>query len=263
MKTRHADMSLGSDYQSRGQCLAPFVELYRKKVTILRLDVVPFAICHTIAHAHAWSALSRASQNELIFSMIGIPTLLILQLLTFLGTRWSVSWKCFVAYDRCLSWETAEWALVIPRHNGGRSGLVPLHHDLSKGSDAWFTFQKQTFVRDAAAMVGWSILTSPFEGMPLHKYFENCRRGIETSNELASARAKWGANEFQIPDPSFLELFEEYLNRVSKRSERSLYERNLRAGIILHLFLSSKLPAACCGPWTSTGYIAHSLCSCY
>lgn len=256
-------MSLSVDDQSRDRRLAPSVQLYRKKVTLLRYDVVPFAICHTVAHAHAWSALSRASQHELIISMIAIPTLLILQLLTFLGTRWSVTWKCFVAYDRCLSWETAQWVLVIPQHNGGRSGLVPLHHDLSKGSDAWFTFQKQTFVRDAAAMVGWTILTSPFERMPLRKYSEKCRQGIETSHELALARAKWGANEFQIPDPSFFELFEEHSTRVFKIPNDSFTKNCLLAGIILHLFSYSKWRAACCGPWTSTGYIVHSLCSCY
>lgn len=230
---------------------SPVVELYRKKRVWWRLDILPFAACHTVAHVYAWRALARGWRQELIVSMIAIPMLLTLQLLTFLGTRWSVRWKCTVAYDRCSSWKQAKWALVIPPKNGGRSGLVTLHHDATKGSEVWFAFQKQTYV---ATSKGWEALTSPFARMPLRDYATQCRSGIQTIEELEAARAKWGANEFIIPDPTFLELFEEceYHVRLNSRDRVRL------AGTTWRRSSSSKSPAASSGPSTNIGSTAPS-----
>lgn len=166
---------------------------------------MPFLVCHTAVHLFAWRALNSGNRDDFVLCLIGIPLLLVLQLLTFLGTRWSVQWKCAVSFSRT-SEDDGEWALVEPEKNGGRPGLVKLERDEVKG--LYFSFQKRTYVREKGE---WVALSSPHAGMTVREYAKALSGGSGLSDaELVRARAKWGENEFKIPDPTFFELFEEH-----------------------------------------------------
>lgn len=174
------------------------VELYRLKKPWMRWDIGPMFVGHAVLHTQAWLALQREGP-ELRWLMVAMPCLVVAHLLTFLGTRWSVRWKCMVAYERVGSWEKAEWALATPPKNGGKRALC-------RTQGTQFSFQKRNFVLDAASSCGWSALGSPYCGMTVGEYAQQWRQ----EQDVDEQRRLFGPNEFEIPDPTFAELFEEH-----------------------------------------------------
>ena len=76
--------------------------------------------------------------------------------------------------------------------------------------EVWFQFQRTTFRVDSGGGVPRrdvvTLLDSPVNEL-LGTYAQWCGHSRAT---LALARAKWGINEFDIPMPKFMDLFQEH-----------------------------------------------------
>ena len=173
------------------------VKLYVKRRPLLRLDVCPFAVAYGALHGAAWAAPSPP-----VAALVAIPVVLTLHLFVFLSTRWSVACKCLVAYRRVSDVNAATHALATPVDAKFRE-LVALARDAARGG-AHFSFQRRVFVADGGA---WAPLAPTTDG-PLAGYCG--ARGLETEAAAEAARRRWGPNAFDIPDPTFGELFEEH-----------------------------------------------------
>ena len=173
------------------------VRLYVKRRPLLRLDVCPFAVAYGALHGAAWAAPSPP-----VAALVAIPVVLTLHLFVFLSTRWSVACRCLVAYRRVGDAGTATPALATPADAKFRE-LVALARDAARGG-AHFSFQRRVFVADGGT---WAPLAPTTDG-PLAGYCG--ARGLETEAAAEAARRRWGPNAFDIPDPTFGELFEEH-----------------------------------------------------
>ncbi|KAH8062207.1 calcium-transporting ATPase [Aureococcus anophagefferens] len=173
------------------------VRLYVKRRPLLRLDVGPFAVAYGALHGAAWAAPSPP-----VAALVAIPVVLTLHLFVFLSTRWSVACRCLVAYRRVDGADAATHALATPADAKFRE-LVALARDAARGG-AHFSFQRRVFVADGGA---WAPL-APITDGPLAGYCG--ARGLETEAAAEAARRRWGPNAFDIPDPTFGELFEEH-----------------------------------------------------
>lgn len=135
---------------------------------------------------------------------LGLPLAAAAAALLQLATVWSVPWK---ARSRFLARPlgTATHARVIPAASAhaGRQELVPLER--GPGGALRFHYQKfkYTFDRDEGV---FRLLEFPLDG-PLSAYVSS--RGVTPDRE-AALRDEYGMNAFDIPLPTFGELFKEH-----------------------------------------------------
>ena len=192
------------------------VELYVRRAALLRLDVGPFVVAYALLHGVAWSSVLGESGSPPAYALVGIPAVLVLHLFVFLSTRWSVRCKCQVAYARVGGGgsdrsdgsdgsEAATHALATPRGGEKFRALVAVERDACRGG-AHFSFQRRVFVRSGSR--GEWTPQVPETERAVSDWFAS--RGAGGEEACAEALQRWGPNAFDIPDPTFGELFEEH-----------------------------------------------------
>lgn len=181
-------------------------ELLRRVPPWRRLDVYPFALVYAALHYSAWSAQlsddrSAASERETRTCLILLPCVLLVHFLTFLSSQWSVRCQCLLGYERAKHVAMARVVLATPTTTGGgAAALVPLLRSAVLGAAC--TFQQKVFT--CSEHGEFAPLDFP-TALPLCEYQR--ARGLA---DTTAARQKWGSNEFELPDPSFGELFKEH-----------------------------------------------------
>ncbi|CAM9782569.1 unnamed protein product, partial [Choristocarpus tenellus] len=221
---------------------------YTPRTMLWRLDVVPFALLYALVYTQAssWTGdgvaiWSRVWGREKLALLLALPMVILAQLLVFLFTRWSVRFKCFVAYRRVTSVDHATVVRVVPAPHCGSEELVQLQRrtpdaerselerlkmgrESTSGAieaagqrfalpEVWFIFQQTKFVHgDMEAMggggeKGFRRLDYPVQGS-FRAYLAS--EGTKNIGALARARERWGENILDIPMPAFSELFVEH-----------------------------------------------------
>eukprot|EP00835_Amoeboradix_gromovi_P000670 NODE_25_length_35605_cov_0.353461.p2 type:complete len:1113 gc:universal NODE_25_length_35605_cov_0.353461:7206-10544(+) len=110
-----------------------------------------------------------------------------------LGTTWSVSFKKAFWFKKD---KNGSYCFIEPHLHRGKSGIVTVHSNLLE-------FQKMKFYFDNDKLVR-IVPQQSFTAAELSK-----QRGI--LSDPAPFLVKYGENHFQIPVPSFMELFKEHL----------------------------------------------------
>ncbi|KAH7929975.1 hypothetical protein BV22DRAFT_1191634 [Leucogyrophana mollusca] len=129
--------------------------------------------------------------------------------LSYLVTRWSAGAKAWITTRKARSIEEADCIRLVPHLHRGQGEIVPLIKRVpSEAMSYTFNYQRDTFVVASTSPSVFTRLPYPSTQRPPLSSFlaPNGLRGKQTPALLSL----YGKNEFNIPIPSFSELFGEH-----------------------------------------------------
>ncbi len=151
-----------------------------------------------------------------------------IQALTWLATKWNVNIEALFTSSRAKSVDNAQLIKVLPVTNAGSAEICKLIRDklgapkyysgnlaescLQSGGnqEISFLFQKRRFLYNpetkSFAPLSYALDAEP---KPLIESFQQTR-GLRTQVEIQRLRQYYGNNTFDIPVPTFMELFKEH-----------------------------------------------------
>jgi len=202
--------------------LVDHVTLLKARPWFARLDVVPFATAYVVLFAALPMLDAQEHPQAFAATLTLLPAVLMLHLLLFLLSQSSVRLKSVVGNVAVADVASADLCMVHAAANVGKDRVVALHKAARRSTATvcvvvagtayqvpavTFEFQKvpyrydadkNTFVRLEYPNV--AALADMLESAG-HRSQEDVRWGLQ----------KWGLNEFDIPIPSFLDLYLEHL----------------------------------------------------
>ena len=105
--------------------------------------------------------------------------------------------------------DEADCIRVVPQLHKGQGDIVRLDKKDPSRTDSWtFTYQRDTYSITSISPVTFGRLSYPSTGKPPVETFLKSRGLL--SAEISSLENLYGNNEFNIPIPSFTELFSEH-----------------------------------------------------
>ena len=135
-------------------------------------------------------------------------TIITLQSLLWLMTQWNVDLKALFTSTKAGSVQTAQLIKVIPITNAGSPDVCKIQRDATGLTS--FLFQKRRFIyNEKKNSFGPLTYALDAEPKPFVGDFQKTR-GITSVKELESLRQHYGDNQFDIPVPTFVELFKEH-----------------------------------------------------
>ncbi|EJT96565.1 hypothetical protein DACRYDRAFT_25648 [Dacryopinax primogenitus] len=126
-------------------------------------------------------------------------------LLSFLTTQWSTGIKARLTCMNASSLDDADCIRIIPAEHRGKGMIIPLKKKPTTPATYTFVYQSDTFIYTAGKP--FTQLPYPSDSCPLLSSF---RASGLTSPSLPPLRESYGPNTFDIPIPSFRELFAEH-----------------------------------------------------
>ncbi|KAI9204679.1 uncharacterized protein BJ171DRAFT_505077, partial [Polychytrium aggregatum] len=148
------------------------------------------------------------------FTLLSFLLCLALHALAFLICQWSVELKAFLTCTRESDPFKAKVISVIPTVHNGQSAMCPIESAVIKTAEGskrelFFFFQKQKFMYDEQKQ---QFCKLDYPDSASHTFEEYRRKtGVISDDDLNALAAKYGQNKFDIPIPSFQELFKEHL----------------------------------------------------
>lgn len=138
-------------------------------------------------------------------------SIITVQSLLWLMTKWSVDFAALFKATRAKTVDRAELIKVIPVENAGSAEICQLLQDDKGGKKTIsFLFQKRRFLyypeTQTFAPLSYVLDAEP---KPAIKTFLQTR-GLTTKTEIERVQHHYGDNKFDIPVPTFLELFQEH-----------------------------------------------------
>ncbi|KAG9309968.1 hypothetical protein JVU11DRAFT_10001 [Chiua virens] len=129
--------------------------------------------------------------------------------LSFLITRWSAGAKAWITTRATSSVEEADCIRLIPHQHRGQGEIVPLVKRVpSQPMSYTFNYQRDTYVAVKTSPITFTRLPYPCTSHPPLLDFL-APPGLATK-EIDPLKSLYGKNEFNIPIPSFAELFAEH-----------------------------------------------------
>lgn len=180
--------------------------------TAFHLYVWPFAIIWPVFFSFY---LPEESYNKYIngqeWTFVFAGTIFTAQSLVWLMTFWNVNLKALFTATRAKNVHDAGLIKVIPAANMGMAEICPIKKDNIGGKEnISFLFQKRRFLYDHErgrfATLEYAIDQDP---KPLIKEFQQAK-GLQKKSEIERIRQHYGPNVFDIPVPTFTELFQEH-----------------------------------------------------
>ncbi|KAI0193888.1 hypothetical protein F4808DRAFT_441738 [Astrocystis sublimbata] len=179
----------------------------------LHTYVWPFAILWPIFARYYYTPElyeKHIASSEWTFVWCG--TIITLQSLVWLSTNWSVDLKAtFTATKAKALGEDARLIKLIPIANAGSAEICAItQQKVNDATTFTFLFQKRRFLYDAAQK-SFRPLTYDIDAEPKPRVDKfQAHRGIATDAELSRLEQYYGTNTFDIPVPTFTELFKEH-----------------------------------------------------
>jgi manganese-transporting P-type ATPase len=138
-------------------------------------------------------------------------SIITLQSLFWLMTKWSVNLNTLFTTTPASEVEIAELIKVIPITNAGAPEICTLLRDTTRGKETTsFLFQKRRFLwypeERKFAPLSYALDEEP---KPAIKSFQKSR-GLQSKSEIERIQHHYGDNTFDIPVPTFVELFQEH-----------------------------------------------------
>ncbi|KAF4982216.1 hypothetical protein FZEAL_2100 [Fusarium zealandicum] len=187
-------------------------ELLRPLPLQLHAYVWPFAIIWPIFLAFYMSPdLYEKHIGAEEWTVFWTGTIITLQSLVWLSTHWSVDLEGTFKAKKAKDVENAELIKVIPIANAGSPEICKLVRDKTGGKlNTSFLFQKRRFLykpeSNSFDTLKYAIDVEP---KPTIGHFQTSK-GFETQAELSRIEQHYGKNAFDIPVPTFSELFKEH-----------------------------------------------------
>ncbi|KAJ4388384.1 putative cation-transporting ATPase 1 [Neurospora sp. IMI 360204] len=187
-------------------------ELLRPLPLYLHAYVWPFAIIWPIFFRYYLDQdLYDKHINGQEWTFVWAGTIITVQALVWLCTHWNINLRAAFTAKKARSVQDAQLIKVIPIANAGISDICPIVRDTAGGkTNISFLFQKRRFLYNAETN-SFSTLTYQIDDEPKPKLevFQKSR-GITTASELDRLEQHYGMNTFDIPVPTFTELFKEH-----------------------------------------------------
>ncbi|KAK0717803.1 hypothetical protein B0T26DRAFT_872170 [Lasiosphaeria miniovina] len=139
------------------------------------------------------------------WTFVWVGTIITVQSLVWLCTHWSVDLNAHFTARKARSVEEAELIKVIPVANAGAAEICKIVRDKKNTS---FFFQKRNFLFDATTKT-FRTLTYEIDNEPKLEHFQKSK-GITAAAEVQRLEQHYGTNTFDIPVPTFTELFKEH-----------------------------------------------------
>ena len=138
-------------------------------------------------------------------------SIITVQSLLWLMTKWNINLNTLFTTTTASSVDTARLIKVIPVTNAGTAEICPLIRDYSGGKKSLsFLFQKRRFLyypdRRSFAPLSYVLDADP---KPALKHFQQSK-GLTTKESIDRIYHHYGDNTFDIPVPTFIELFQEH-----------------------------------------------------
>ncbi|MCJ1309559.1 hypothetical protein MMC25_003219 [Agyrium rufum] len=179
-----------------------------------------------VAHLYIWPYLaiwpaffafylSEERYNTYIggqeWTFVWAGTIFSLQSLTWLTTKWNVDLDAKFTTTSVKNVKDARLIKVKPVTNAGSAGICKLIRDTRGGKqNISFIFQKRRFLynyeEQSFAPLSYALDQTP---APSIETFQRSR-GLTTKAEIERLQEHYGDNTFDIPVPTFLELFQEH-----------------------------------------------------
>lgn len=159
--------------------------------------------------------LREESYNHYIggqeFTFVWSGSIVTLQSLVWLSTFWNVNIRALFTTSKASSVSNAGLVKVVPIENAGSAEICEIKREKVGGqSSTSFLFQKRRFLFDEAkgtfAPLQYALDQDP---KPTVRSFQSSK-GLEKKPEIEKMREHYGANVFDIPVPTFTELFKEH-----------------------------------------------------
>ena len=133
------------------------------------------------------------------------------QALLWLMTKWNVDIDAFFTTKKASDLKSAKLIRVIPVTNAGSAAICPLIREKLGGKDNLsFLFQKRRFLyypeKGTFAPLSYAL---DEEKKPLLETFHHSK-GLTAKAEIERVHQHYGDNTFDIPVPTFTELFQEH-----------------------------------------------------
>ncbi|TGZ83038.1 putative cation transporting ATPase [Ascodesmis nigricans] len=143
------------------------------------------------------------------WTVLYFGTILSVQALIWLGCHWSIKWRSLITAKRASRIEDAQQICVIPIANSGAPDICDLTRRWNgEEIEISFLFQKRRFIYDPDKK-SFAPLVYDIDAAPLLEHFQKSR-GIQTQERLDQLQHHYGDNTFDIPIPTFSELFKEH-----------------------------------------------------
>ncbi|KAK5652858.1 hypothetical protein OQA88_9524 [Cercophora sp. LCS_1] len=145
------------------------------------------------------------------WTFVWVGSIITVQSLVWLCTHWSVNLRAAFTAKKARSVDDAELIKVIPISNAGAADICKLARDKVGDKETLsFLFQKRRFLYNTETK-SFSPLTYLIDVEPKPKLetFQKSR-GITSAAELKRLEQHYGTNTFDIPVPTFTELFKEH-----------------------------------------------------
>ncbi|OAA67095.1 cation transporting protein [Niveomyces insectorum RCEF 264] len=145
------------------------------------------------------------------WTFVWVGSILTVQSLAWLSTNWSVNVKAIFTASKTKSVAEAKLIKVIPVANAGAPEICKIDRDNVGGkTNTSFLFQKRRFLYNpetqSFATLAYAIDADP---KPTLAQFQKSR-GITSAAEIDRIEQHYGTNTFDIPVPTFTELFREH-----------------------------------------------------
>ncbi|RAR09727.1 cation-transporting ATPase 4 [Stemphylium lycopersici] len=211
--TQTWDQSLGWSYQGKGYC-APIKQasLHNPLPLQLHTYIWPFLIIWP-AFSAVYFSPQRYEQyiQSSEWTFVWVASITTFQSLFWLMTHWNVNLKSAFTTTSANDVRNAQLIKVQPVKNAGAAEIVKLVRDNVGGKpNLSFLFQKRRFLYDAEkgsfAPLAYALDTEP---KPQLKTFQQTQ-GLTSPAEIERLTQHYGDNAFDIPVPTFTELFKEH-----------------------------------------------------
>ncbi|KAK9785908.1 putative Manganese-transporting ATPase 1 [Seiridium cardinale] len=187
-------------------------ELLNSLPTFRHLYIWPFAIVWPIfARYYLDSDLYEKHIGAPEWTFVWCGSIITAQSLVWLSTHWSVNLRATFTASKAKAIEDAELIKVIPIANAGTPEICKIERENVVGKvNTSFLFQKRRFLYDPETKT-FSPLAYAIDAEPKPKLDEFQKsKGITSQAEVTRIEQYYGTNTFDIPVPTFTELFKEH-----------------------------------------------------
>ncbi|KAI8866746.1 P-type ATPase [Ramicandelaber brevisporus] len=176
-----------------------------------RLYTWPFALLYPI-----WLNVYLRQYERYLgsaeFTFLSLGGLITLNILAMLACQWSVDVKTMFTCQSVNDPYEAEVIKVIPDKHRGMSAICQLERSRPSAEyprgKLWFSFQKSKYVYSESDNQ-FAKVVYPGDDCPPLSTFQQAN-GLSSEVEIEAALDKYGLNRFDIPLPTFVEMFKDH-----------------------------------------------------
>ncbi|GAA6030029.1 hypothetical protein JCM8097_009222 [Rhodosporidiobolus ruineniae] len=130
--------------------------------------------------------------------------------LSFLFTRWSINFRSRAEARRVSTLEDARQIMVVPKLHRGKAEFCNIERTKRPGQPdiIFFSYQRDKYLFDPSTGI-FSRISYPCDSSPALSTFQSST-GLSTAKDIEQTRFDYGKNIFDIPVPTFGELFAEH-----------------------------------------------------